>query len=220
MRTIAYCGPSIEAHRAGEIVTATFAPPIRRGDLAGAADYDLVVILDGEFGQSLAVSPKEILTLLDAGKTVIGGGSMGALRASEIDHFGMIGVGWIYRRFKAAPIRCDDEVALTFSPFDGRAMTVPLVNVEYWLEGLDRERHLARGEATALRRAARRIFFAERTEEALMAALRQAIGGSRLRDLLRRTGDLIPDIKRQDAEEALRLAACLVHQGDSRTMTA
>jgi hypothetical protein len=148
--------------------------------------------------------------LLDAGKTVIGAASMGALRASELDRYGMIGVGWIYERFKREPVRRDDDVAMTFSPIDGRAMTVPMVNVEYWLEWLDRRRRLAVGERSRASRAARRIFFAERTTEALGAALARAIGAERLETLLGHTCGVIPNIKEMDAIAALQTAATLM----------
>ena len=101
MKTIVFSGPSIaeaEVHRL--MAEASHAPPIRRGDLAGIDDYDIVVIIDGEFGQNLSVSPKEILSVLEQGKTVIGASSMGALRASELDRSGMIGTGWVYDRFR------------------------------------------------------------------------------------------------------------------------
>jgi hypothetical protein len=211
MKAVVFFGPSIEAERVDQLLSATHAGPVKRGDLHDARDFDLVIILDGEFGQNLSVSPKEILALLDAGRTVIGAASMGALRASELDHFGMIGVGWIYRRFKRSPVRRDDDVALTYSPVDGRAVTIPMVNVEFWTECLTRLGQLSAGEAKRVCRAARSIFFAERTEETLMTRLRQLLGPARIEALLRHTDDRIPDIKRQDAEAALRHAALLVH---------
>jgi hypothetical protein len=207
MRTIVYFGPSIDACRVSELIVATHAGPVKRGDLLRAQDHDCVVILDGEFGQSLSVSPKEILALLDAGKTVIGAASMGALRASELDRFGMIGVGWVYERFKHAPIRSDDDVALIYSPIDGRPVTVPMVDVEYWVEWLERRNLLTEREGARLCRAARKIFFADRTKELLRDEVGKAIGKDRLLQLLTYSDNGIPEIKRQDAEAALRYVA-------------
>ena len=112
----------------------THAPPIKRGDLAAAGDHDVFVILDGEFGQNMSVTPKEILAVLERGKTVIGASSMGALRASELDRSGMIGVGWVYDYFRRCAVRRDADVALVYSPFDFKPMTVPMVDLEYWME--------------------------------------------------------------------------------------
>jgi TfuA protein len=78
------------------------------------------------------VSPKEILTALPAGKTVIGASSMGVLRASEMDFCGMIGVGWVYEHFASASIRRDDDVALAYSPIDLSPITIPRIDIEYW----------------------------------------------------------------------------------------
>ena len=69
-RTIVFFGPSIAAPEVRGLVAASHAPPVRRGDLAALDDdYEVVVILDGEFGQNLSVSPKEILAVLGSGKT-------------------------------------------------------------------------------------------------------------------------------------------------------
>lgn len=209
MNAVVFFGPSISPDRVADLISATHAPPVRRGDLA-RYPHDLVIILDGEFGQSLSVSPKEILAVLDAGRTVIGAASMGALRASELDGHGMIGVGWIYERFKREAVRRDDDVAMTFSPVDGRALTVPMVNVDYWLESLDRRGRLAAGERHRASRAARRIFFAERTGEVLNEALARSIGKDRLAALLGEFGGLIPNIKQIDAVAALRTANTLM----------
>jgi len=209
MRTIIYCGPSLSRTRLNEITDADIAPPIRRGDLESNGGYEVYVILDGEFSQSLSVSPKEILQVLDRGKVVIGAASMGALRAAEMAPCGMIGVGWIYERFAAAAVRREDDVALAYSPLDGAPCSVPMVNIEYWTETLEAKGHLSRKERAVAVRAARRVFFADRTKARLMSALEQALGRDRLDSLLDLTGGEIPDIKAADAELAIRFAANL-----------
>ena len=128
MKTIVFSGPSIAEAEVHRLAACTHAPPIKRGDLAAAGDYDVFVILDGEFGQNMSVSPKEILAVLERGKTVIGASSMGALRASELDRSGMIGVGWVYDYFRRCAVRRDADVALVYSPFDFKPMTVPMVD--------------------------------------------------------------------------------------------
>ena len=98
---------------------------------------------------------------------------MGALRASELDRHGMIGVGWVYDRFRRCAVRRDDEVAVVYSPFDFKPMTVPLVDVEYWLALLLAEGRIGRKDKARLIRAARAIFFADRTEERLIETFRE-----------------------------------------------
>jgi hypothetical protein len=209
MKTIVFSGPSIAEAEVHQLAACTHAPPIKRGDLAAAGDYDLFVILDGEFGQNLSVSPKEILAVLDKGKTVIGAASMGALRASELDRSGMIGVGWVYDYFRRCAVRRDADVAVVYAPFDFKPMTVPMVDLEYWMEQTSAAGPIRNRERALLLKTARDIFFAERTPDRLMDALRRAVGGDTLDALLASSGGTIPNVKSIDAAEAVRLSASL-----------
>ncbi len=208
-RTIVFFGPSISGSEVDRFAAATHAPPIKRGDLDAVDDYDVIVILDGEFGQSMSVSPKEILAVLGRGKIVIGASSMGALRASELDRNGMIGVGWVYDRFRRSAVRRDADVALVYSPFDFKPITVPIVDVVYWMEQAFGAGLIQAGDRALLIKAARSIFFAERSAERLMEALRRAIGGEALDALLAFSGGTIPSVKTVDAAKAVRLSVSL-----------
>ena len=212
LKTIVFFGPSIAASEVDRFAAATHAPPIKRRDLDAVDDYDVIVILDGEFGQSMSVSPKEILAVLGRGKTVIGASSMGALRASELDRNGMIGVGWVYDRFRRSAVRRDADVALVYSPFDFKPITVPIVDVVYWMEQAFGAGLIQAGERALLDKAARSIFFAERSAERLMEALRRAIGGDALDTLLAFSGGMIPSVKTLDAAEAVRLSVSLARR--------
>src|SRR3979409_72773 len=112
MKIIVFSGPSMAEAEVHRLAACTHAPPIKRGDLDTNKDCEVFVILDGEFGQNMSVSPKEILAVLEKGKTVIGASSMGALRASELDRSGMIGVGWVYDYFPRCAVRREGGVAL------------------------------------------------------------------------------------------------------------
>jgi hypothetical protein len=209
MKTIVFAGPSLAGAGPLCLPNAVQAPPIKRGDLAAVDDYEVIVILDGEFGQNDSVSPKEILAVLERGKTVIGAASMGALRASELDGAGMIGVGWVYDYFRRQAVRRDADVALAYSVFDFTPMTVPVVDVEYWMERALAAGLIGRRERTLALKATREIFFAERTVERLMESLRRAVGDPVLQSLLTFSGGEIPSVKSLDAKEAIQQAACL-----------
>jgi hypothetical protein len=209
MKTIVFSGPSITEAEVHRLAACTHAPPIKRGDLAAVDDYDVFVILDGEFGQNMSVSPKEILAVLDRGKTVIGAASMGALRASELDRSGMIGVGWVYDHFRRCAVRRDADVALVYSPFDFKPITVPMVDLEYWMEQASAAGLIRNQERAVLLKIARNIFFADRTLDRLIGALRRPIGGPMLDSLLAFSGGAIPRVKSVDAAEAVRLSASL-----------
>jgi TfuA protein len=127
---IVYLGPTLALSRARSCLSATYLPPIKRGDLAALPrNIQFVGIIDGVFHQSLAVSPKEIIALLDCGVRVYGASSIGALRAAETNMYGMIGVGEIFEMYRDRVIDADDEVAVAFDPFTGRTVSEPLVNI-------------------------------------------------------------------------------------------
>jgi hypothetical protein len=95
----------------------TVLPPVAAGDLLrlSLSAGDVVGIVDGYFSQVGAVRHKEILALLSRGVRVLGAASMGALRAAELDCFGMEGIGGIYADYRDALLVADDEVALLHS---------------------------------------------------------------------------------------------------------
>lgn len=208
MKTAVFLGPSLRQRDARQLLEATYFPPIKRDDLAGMTDWDVIVIIDGQFGQSLAVTPKEILNLLDQGVRVVGASSMGALRAAELDSFGMEGIGWVFNRFKQTWIRQEDEVALSYAPHDLSALTVPLVDIAHWMETLSHADLVTKAEAAAIFRALKRVFFAERTPSKVYDALAKAVGDDRAA-AIRAEAD-IPDIKGADARAALTHVACMM----------
>ena len=201
-----YLGPSLPLAEAERLLVADYHPPVRRGDMP--ARYDgTVIIIDGEFGQSLSVSPNEILRLLDGGTRVIGASSMGALRAAELYPFGMEGCGWVFEAYHSGRIEADDEVALTYSPLDLQPLTVPLVNIRCWLEQLQAAGHIDPTTARRLLARARRIFYRDRSEEQLRHEWEQVVGPAELGRLYLALGCGITDIKAADARLALAVAA-------------
>jgi hypothetical protein len=122
-------------------------PPIRRGDLYRdrLLGFRVFVILDGVFGQELAVSPREAIDVARDGAVVVGACSMGAIRAAECWPAGVEGVGAVYRLFRRGALTSDAEVAVAFSPEPPyRPVSVPLVNVRYALSRCLRDRVLSR----------------------------------------------------------------------------
>jgi hypothetical protein len=204
-RPIVYLGPSLPKDEAQSLLDADYRPPVKRGDLPHSFDGTIVMI-DGEFGQSLSVSPNEVLRLLDQGTRIIGASSMGALRAAELYPYGMQGCGWIFDAYMSGRLIADDEVAVTYSPLDLAALTVPLVNVRVWLERLESTGRIDGPTGRMLLARARRIFYADRTEEHLLAEWEMAIGSDKLGQILLASGGQITDIKAEDARHALAVA--------------
>lgn len=209
MKPIVYLGPSLDRAEAERLIDAEFRPPVRRGDLASHGAARVVVILDGEFGQSFSVSPKEILRSLDRGFTVIGASSMGALRAAELAPFGMAGHGWVYEAYRSGKIEGDDEVALLYSPPAGPAVTVPLVNVRCWLERAQAAGAIADGLRRKVLRRVRQIYFGDRTPSRLERELRSTLSSKDLAALLETGNGAITDVKAEDARVTLSYVASL-----------
>ncbi|MGN6167126.1 MAG: TfuA-like protein [Solirubrobacteraceae bacterium] len=170
--------------------------------------YDgTIVIIDGEFQQSLSVSPKEILQLLDTGTRVIGAASMGALRAVELERYGMEGFGWVFAAYRSGRLDADDEVAVSYLSEDMTCLTVPLVSVRRWLDELTAGGDVDEWTAGWLLERARQLFYADRTPEKLWSVWSHVIATSELERLLAVTGGHVFDVKAADVLIALNALA-------------
>lgn len=178
-RAVVFLGPSLDRAIAAEILPeAELRPPIRRGDLAALLEDPpaAIGIVDGEFYQSLAVSPKEILPFLAKGVAVFGSSSMGALRAAELHRHGMAGVGTVFEWFRRGRLSADDEVAMTFCPSTLRPLSEPLVNFRVALREAQRAGIVSASERLELSRRMKRRYFPARTLPALQKDTRIVLG--------------------------------------------
>ncbi len=162
---VIYTGPSLSREKAKAILPdADYRDPIVRGDLDHLPKGTKVVgIIDGVFYSETAVAHKEIIAVMKKGIKVYGSSSMGALRASELTEFGMIGVGRVYECYYSGRIVKDDEVAVTFNPVTGEQIAEPLVNVRYQLKAAENDGILTTKERQDLIEMAGRLFYPERT---------------------------------------------------------
>ena len=130
-KAVVFAGTSISHEEAGKILEADFRPPVKRFQLEEVIrkGYKVIGIIDGFFFDRAAVGHREILAALEAGIKVVGGSSMGALRASELDSHGMVGVGKVYEWYRDGVIESDDEVAVSTNPDTFEPISVPLVNM-------------------------------------------------------------------------------------------
>ncbi len=133
-----FLGPSLDAEAARALLPANYYPPVRMGDVYRllTTGVRLIVIIDGVFHKATPVWQREILAALRQGITVVGASSMGALRAVELDAYGMIGLGTVVDWYRSGVIEGDDEVALQHADadFSYRALSDPLVNIRWNLE--------------------------------------------------------------------------------------
>jgi len=135
IRRIAFLGPSLPVGDALAIDPELLVlPPAEMGDLISAIRRHrpvAVALIDGTFLQNMAVFHKEILHALSLGTRIVGASSMGALRAAEMERFGMIGIGQVFDDFAGGRLADDDEVALTHADAANgyRPLSEAMVNI-------------------------------------------------------------------------------------------
>jgi len=208
---VVFVGPSLKQDEARVLAPgAVFLPPVCQGDLVSACDKyspKVVVIVDGEFGQTLSVWHKEVLFALDSGVRIFGASSMGALRAAELERFGMEGVGEIYRHYSGGFLTSDEDVALLHADGDHgwRPFTWPMVNVWATIKYL-RDQGILPGDACdALQAGADALHFSQRSRHALVQRL-IALGRSDAHELVDVFHANYVDQKKLDAIEAIATA--------------
>lgn len=199
---IVFLGPSLDLTAARALLNAEYRPPARRGDLLKAAEEGArtIVLIDGVFFQDCSVGHREVLAAIKLGTTVIGASSMGALRASELDTFGMIGIGEVYRLYRDGIVVSDDEVALIYDPETYLHLSEPLVNIRHNLDLAVNAGVLTRDAATEILARGQRMYFPDRTYASVTAGSGEA--GEAFLSFVRTNGE---DRKRLDAIEALRI---------------
>ncbi|MGD0892643.1 MAG: TfuA-like protein [Terracidiphilus sp.] len=159
-----FLGPTLPVATARSVLDAVYLPPIKRGDLA-LLDPAIrcIGIVDGEFYQSLAVSPKEILPLLEQGVAVYGASSMGALRAVELEPYGMIGVGRVFEAYRDGIVDAEDEVALVYDRETYEPLSDPLINIRFALDDAGHRGLITRSRAEGLLETVRKSWFPTRS---------------------------------------------------------
>ena len=166
-----FAGPSIEL--VDEVVRsrAVLHPPVRHGDLTRlAADHrpGILLIVDGVFGFEMAITPREIRQMIEAGWRVFGAASMGAMRAAELWPQGMIGLGDIYTLFRTGGLKSDADVAVLFGGDALREITISMVQVRFLIQYLRHFHGLSGLDARRMQALANSIYWAERDEAALI----------------------------------------------------
>ena len=118
-KPIVYLGPTLRREEAVKILDADYRDPAKKGDfLMLSQDSDekkYVGFIDGVFLHDYPPPPIEVYHLATRKNIeLLGASSLGALRAVELEKFGMKGIGKIFQLYKNGIIDADDEVAVTF----------------------------------------------------------------------------------------------------------
>ena len=208
VKIIVYAGLSIPFDEAREILDSSddieviYKRPIKRGDLNLALKEhpDIIVIIDGVFHQNSAVGHKEILSVINSGVKVFGASSMGALRASELDTLGMMGIGYVYNQYASGEVDSDDDVAVMLDSETLEALSEPLINMKYVFTNAVSENIITESEKDELLSIAKKTYYPKRNySQTLSKSSLDDDKKDKLIDFIRQS----QDIKKEDAREFL-----------------
>jgi hypothetical protein len=214
MNVYVFIGPTISPEEAGKWLNAVYLPPVAQGDIISLLRKQpkIIGIIDGYFDQVPAVWHKEILLALSQGVQVVGGASMGALRAAELYSFGMVGVGEIFERYRDGKIEADDEVAVYHSSGEYGYLKAnePLVNIRKTLELACENAVISAATLKSLIAASRNTHYYQRSYDSL---LRWGIEAGLPREEILKLEKYLPDhkvdLKKRDAIKVLEYIAGL-----------
>lgn len=208
VKIIVYTGLTIPFDEAKDILDSTdeveviYKRPIQRGDLSQALkeNPNIIGIIDGVFHQNSAVGHKEILNVLKKGIEVFGASSMGALRASELDTLGMVGIGYVYNQYASGEVDSDDDVAVMLDSETLEPLSEPLINMKYVFENAVTEDILTSDEKDELLGIAKKTYYPKRSYAKILSESDLDINKKEeLIDFIRES----KDIKKEDAKELL-----------------
>ena len=166
-KPIIFLGPSLSHEKARKIFDADYRPPAKKGDflrLAADPGVKMVGFVDGVFLQDYPPTPIEVYQLVrKEGLTLAGAASLGALRAVELEKFGMIGIGKIFQLYKSGRVDADDEVAVTFAPEgDYKLQSEAMIDVRYNLFLAHKKQVMGRKTKIAIAKVAKELYFPHR----------------------------------------------------------
>jgi TfuA protein len=211
---IIFTGPSLGPKEAKKILKADYRPPVGRGDVTRAiSDHPTIIgIIDGVFHQKPAVSHREIMDALNTGIIVVGGASMGALRAAELEDMGMIGVGTVFRAYKDGLVESDDDVAVVFEPSTNEQLSEALVSMKYNFDKAAQRGIISSEDSDRLYQVAKAIYYPKRTYNLVFRD--SHLGNEKIKNLTRFIKEEGQDIKKQDAKEVLNYIKNLLNSRD------
>jgi hypothetical protein len=167
-----FLGPTLALSGAEAELDAVYLPPVSAGDVFRLWQRrpKAVGIVDGYFEHVPAVWHKEIMWIMAHGVHVFGSASLGALRAAELDSFGMRGVGLVYQAVKDGTLDRDDEVAVAWEegPDGYRALSDAMVSIRATLDAANGAQIITDATREILAAAGAGLFYRMRNWPALL----------------------------------------------------
>ena len=165
---IVFLGPSLSIEKARKIINAEFLPPAKKGDfikLSLTSEKKVIILIDGVFLQDYPPTPIEVFQVVNKNNfQVYGASSLGALRAVELEKFGMNGYGRVFELFKKDIINSDDEVAVTFDN-SYNLLSEAMIDIRYNLFLAFKKGIIDKETKQLITRTAKKIYFPFRSYE-------------------------------------------------------
>lgn len=170
--TAVFLGPSLKIDEARKILDADYYPPISKGDIYRimASGVETIILIDGVLHRKRAVWQREICDAINAGIKVYGASGVGALRAAELQEFGMKGCGTIFEWYRDGIIDGDDEIWLTYGDDSHNFCPIsePLINIRYTLLNAVKDGLLRGEQAEGLISFAKQLYYPDRSYQQLL----------------------------------------------------
>ncbi|HJS63450.1 MAG TPA: TfuA-like protein [Nitrososphaeraceae archaeon] len=165
---VVFLGPSFSIEKARKIINAEFLPPAKKGDfikLSLISEKKIIILIDGVFLQDYPPTPIEVFQVVNKNNfQVYGASSLGALRAVELEKFGMKGYGRVFELFKKNIINSDDEVAVTFDN-SYNLLSEAMIDIRYNLFLAFKKGIIDKETKKLITRTAKKIYFPFRSYE-------------------------------------------------------
>jgi hypothetical protein len=201
-RACVFAGPSLAGHPPPPGVD--IFPPATRGALTAVvrAGYTRIGFVDGALEQNESLPLRELRKALATPRVaVVGGASMGAVRAVQLESAGMQGVGRIFRLFRRGSLADSDEVYVLHAPaaLRYRCLTLPLVNIRYTLRAMRLASSLTAAEEQILVTYMQQVPWFDRDRHSLSAVVYASFGSVRSAGIMQAFESMYRDIKKEDA---------------------
>ena len=172
-KPIIYLGPTLPRDEAVKILDADYRDPAKKGDfLMLSQDSDekkYVGFIDGVFLHDYPPPPIEVYHLATRKNIeLVGASSLGALRAVELEKFGMKGIGKIFQMYKNGIINADDEVAVTFVTGSNTLQSEAMIDIRFNLFLAYRKGVITNDTKKRFAKVAKKIYFPFRNYEDLI----------------------------------------------------
>ena len=165
---IIFLGPSLSIQKAKKIIDAEYKTPARKGDfleLSMLNENKIIILIDGVFLQDYPPTPIEVYQVVNKENFIVfGASSIGALRAVELEKFGMKGYGKVFELYKKNIINSDDEVAVTFDN-EYNLVSEAMIDIRYNLFLSYKADIITKETKKIITKIAKEIYFPDRSYE-------------------------------------------------------